>query len=368
MAIKSYLLTFRPIDVFFWGNEKTLNDDNLSYFVHSNKYPQQTTLLGALRYKLLEANRLLSVGNSPVNDKAHAWIGKSSFSIESQIDSYGYIEKLSPVFLKDETDIWHSIPKDFGCTFKAIAANVKLGDSIQNSLGFFELFDAKKGSPECLINIESTTKPLKCIFKEDIRIGIQKDVMVETKALFKQSYYRFKSSKMTFATIAHLDEVAGKCLIDFIKKSPFVRMGAEQRSFEMTISEKENSQELFTLKHTNTSEFTKIVLLSDAYVEPRIYYHCAGVMSETVDFRNIETNKDTQYWNWNTGKDAQKTYPKKLNVKRNLLEKGSVFYVKNGAEQAFEDNLTKHQHFRKIGYNAYLKYAPKTDKPIVSIF
>jgi CRISPR-associated protein Cmr3 len=366
MAIKPYLITFKPIDVFFWGNEKTLNDDNLSYFVHSNKYPQQTTLLGALRYKLLEANGLLSSGTTPVDNKAHRWIGDKSFSIQSPPNHYGYIEKLSPVFLKDGENAWHTIPKDFGCTFKPITAKVKMTNSVQNSLGFFEHYDAKKGLPDCLIKADGTTKSLEDIFTEDVRIGIQKNAEIETKALFKQSYYRFKSSTMTFATVAHLDEIAGKCLIDFIEKSPFVRMGAEQRSFAMSIVGNNNYQSIFTIKHHNSSEFTKVILLSDAFVEPKIYEHCVGILSETVDFRNIETNKDTQYWNWNTGKGIQ-TYPKKLAVKRNLLEKGSVFFVKKGSEQAFENDL-QNKHFRKIGYNAYLKYAPKTDEPIISIF
>jgi CRISPR-associated protein Cmr3 len=368
MAIKSYLLTFRPIDVFFWGNEKTLNDDNLSYFVHSNKYPQQTTLLGALRYKLLEANGLLSFGKTPIDDKAHTWIGKSSFSLHAPTNAYGYTDKLSPVFLKDGTDAWHPVPKDCGCSFKTILASVKMSHSVQNSLGFFDGFDAKKGSPESLIKGDGVIKPLDEIFKEDVRIGIQKDVKIEAKALFKQSYYRFIAPKMSFATVAYLDEIAGKCLIEFIKKSPFVRMGAEQRSFEMSMSENETYDNFFQMNHTNTSEFTKIILLSDAYVEPKIYDHCVGVLSETVDFRNIETNKDTQYWKWNTGKDSKRTYPNKLTIKRNLLEKGSVFYLKKGSEQAFEDSLKEHKNFRKIGYNAYLKFASNANKPTISIF
>jgi CRISPR-associated protein Cmr3 len=357
------------MDIFFWGNEKTLNDDNLSYFVHSNKYPQQTTILGALRYKLLEANDLLSKGNLPIDSKAYQWIGEKSFGIDLTQNTYGYIEKILPVFLRDGVDNWHPVPKDYTTKFKTITAKSKINHQENDWIGFFENYDPKKGIPDFLIKAQNDKIQTKGedIFVEDVRIGIQKDDTVETKGLFKQTYYRFKSSKMAFATVAFMDEIAGDCLIEFVKKNPFVRMGAEQRSFEMTISECENYQDYYELNYTNTSEFAKIVLLSDAYAEPSIYEHCAGVISETVDFRNIETNQNTQYWNWNTGKDQQKTFPKKLSVKRNLLEKGSVFYLKKGSESAFEDELIKHKHFRKIGYNAYLKFAPNSNKPTLSI-
>ncbi|MEA5260332.1 type III-B CRISPR module-associated Cmr3 family protein [Arcicella aquatica] len=370
MATKPYLITFRPIDVFFLGNEKTLNDDNLSYFVHSNKYPQQTTLLGALRYKLLEANGLLSHGNKPVDIKAHQWIGNNSFQINSKTNTYGYIEQLSPVFLKEEQNYWHASPKDYSYSFKVLPARVKLADGNENLLGIFEGFDAKAGVSDCLTNIKSKESPkaIDDFFVSDIRNGIQKNDLVETKALFKQSYYRFKSSKMAFAIVAFLDEIAGKCLIDYINKSPFVRMGAEQKSFEMAIAECGNPLEYFQLEHHNSSEFTKIVLLSDTYIEPSIYKYCVGALNETVDFRNIETNSNTQFWNWDTKGKGQNAFPKKLTTKLNLLEKGSVFYLKNGADEAFELALKSNSHFRKIGNNAYLKFLPNLSNPTISIF
>lgn len=372
MAVKSYLVTFRPVDVFFWGNEKTLNDDNLSYFVHSNHFPQQTTLLGALRYKLLEANDLLSTGNNAVKPEAQAWIGKNSFSTNQATTTYGYIEQLSPLFLKDSDTIWHFAPKDKGLCFKTLPTRVRMGTATQNSVGYFKDFDPKKGIPKQLLSVSnegSTCEKLDVFFQEDVRVGIQKNDSDESKALFKQSYFRFKSTSLTFALVAKLDTIAGDCLLNFVKESPFIRLGAEQRSFEMSIAAIENAHEYFNLPLENPSEFTKIILLSDAYVTADIYDHCAGVLSETVDFRNIETNHETQYWNWNKSTQQKRgQYPEKLAIKRNLIEKGSVFYLKKDEEEAFEKKMNAASHFRKIGYNAYLKLNAKGNTSSIHIF
>ena len=50
----TYLIKLTPLDKFFFGQKKTFGDDNANYFVYSSHFPQQTTLLGLLRYQLLQ--------------------------------------------------------------------------------------------------------------------------------------------------------------------------------------------------------------------------------------------------------------------------------------------------------------------------
>ena len=58
MATKLIKLT--PLDAFFFGDENTFGMDNTSYYVRSRKLPQQTSLLGLLRYELLKKKGFIS--------------------------------------------------------------------------------------------------------------------------------------------------------------------------------------------------------------------------------------------------------------------------------------------------------------------
>lgn len=59
MKNNQYLITLTPAGNYFFGNDRGFGDktDNpnaiLNYLVSGLKYPQQTTLLGFLRYELL---------------------------------------------------------------------------------------------------------------------------------------------------------------------------------------------------------------------------------------------------------------------------------------------------------------------------
>ncbi|MFK1829260.1 type III-B CRISPR module-associated Cmr3 family protein [Bacteroides fragilis] len=58
---RHYLITLTPMDWFFFGGERTLDDGkSADYISHSNKFPQQSALLGMIRYQLLKQHNLLS--------------------------------------------------------------------------------------------------------------------------------------------------------------------------------------------------------------------------------------------------------------------------------------------------------------------
>ena len=64
-GVKKYLVTFKPVEPYFFGNEKNFafrgQEKQMqlsnSYFIRSEKMPAQTTLLGVLRYLLLPVKR-----------------------------------------------------------------------------------------------------------------------------------------------------------------------------------------------------------------------------------------------------------------------------------------------------------------------
>lgn len=93
--IKQYLIQLIPQDSFFFGSEKTFGEgDDANYFVKSNHFPQQTALLGLLRYMVLEKEGRL---NEPANN-TESLIGLKGFPATG----YGKIKSLSPLFIRYE--------------------------------------------------------------------------------------------------------------------------------------------------------------------------------------------------------------------------------------------------------------------------
>ena len=126
-----YQIRFTPMEPYFFGNERGLNYpgsmsqyQNL-YFVRGENTPLQTTLLGALRFMMLQKHgrkpddfsklkgeddvkKDKEAGIDSVNEEK--LIGKNSFDPENtQGQGFGVIKKLSPVFLTDDIGV-HYIP------------------------------------------------------------------------------------------------------------------------------------------------------------------------------------------------------------------------------------------------------------------
>ena len=95
-----YKINLKPLDWFFFGGEHTFNNgENESYIARSNHMPQQTTLLGMVRYQLLKQKGLLYRGDKDCDLKKKTnidtIIGTSSFDIEAdKSQSFGAIKSL----------------------------------------------------------------------------------------------------------------------------------------------------------------------------------------------------------------------------------------------------------------------------------
>ena len=83
MANKTYLVEITPIGSYYFGGENTFNTSDkankeaptTNYLVRSRIYPQQTALLGLMRYVILLKNEALNKPNSIKMDL----IGEKSF-------------------------------------------------------------------------------------------------------------------------------------------------------------------------------------------------------------------------------------------------------------------------------------------------
>ena len=92
-----------PVDSFFFGGEKHDNNEKANYFVEFNCYPQQTTILGFLRYLLLIENDL--IGTDEIKTKGEPIIGKESFDYTNTNQSFGRIKSISPLYFLLKGDV-----------------------------------------------------------------------------------------------------------------------------------------------------------------------------------------------------------------------------------------------------------------------
>jgi CRISPR-associated protein Cmr3 len=360
-----YLVSFLPVGNFYFGGEHGFDsDDRKNYLVHSNPFPQQTTILGALRYAILQANDALTpVGGSPFNGKnikeIESLIGAKSFdknfvgNEQNKEQSFGIIQSLSPVFLiKDKETVL--LPKPKTEDFKFVASNNNGGTFLtqknENTIFDLEKYKAKKGYERRFTN---TTDKQEDIFIENRQIGILKNNRNDDnrEGFYKQTFYRLKD-KHAFGCIVTVNNEEEW---EKIPKKQILRMGGDHSYFQL-IYQKASDDILkqMTPQYSN-EEGDSIVLLSNAYVENDIFQHCSFIFGESVDARFMQTNQETIYHNdlpndLPKNKEKQKTALKKTK-KLSLLERGSVLFVKDMTK--VKACLDKN-NWKNIGYNHYI--------------
>lgn len=383
--MSNYLIKLTPLDKFFFGQKKTFGDDNANYFVYSSHFPQQTALLGLLRYQLLQIAGEDVFKDNKIQDehKAAELIGEQSFSpfVKDKLQ-FGIIQSLSPVFIidkkNDEGKEEHFLP--VGRRFqkkKEKAPYSLLHLSCEDECPpIFEAYDPKKGLASCWLSSNGTTLlNEEDFFIKDERIGIRKDYEGATNddAFFCQRYYRFKNFKKVdsekpkvckqplvrehdfcFATVLQTEgEIEHEKL-----NGRIVYLGGERQPFLMEVNEV--SEETFKLNIesstlTSDEKHYTVVLLSDAKIEPN---HLEGVKfasTEVKDFACLLTHVGTRKF-YNKKKKREEQYLEKdetaLSHQHELYARGSVFYfdTKEQADQ-FCEHLAASTNFYTIGYN-----------------
>jgi CRISPR-associated protein Cmr3 len=379
------LITFTPLDYFFFGGENTLGQDGENYFARSNPFPQQTTIVGTIRHLLY--NQGLNYGNHSFNAK-----------IPNQINDFGMLQSISPIFIhKNEgtkaiANAFLAAPFDghklngctpncrfvpckithfstlcdnLGCTqlnlnfIKTTHKSVKVFTGVSDDWedGFkLENYNAKCYLKEdALIQKDGAKIPITDILQSEQHDGNAKPKQGQprTDAFYKQLVYRFTDLAYSFACfVTWKDGIAPPQI-----NGKIISLGAESRPFLVTISQStENFEALFPRAHYVSHRNSPcIVLLSDTYLEnvAAVYQLCHGVVTQTTTFRNIITpNKGIK----NFAPLAQQPSERNLykSNKLQLLKRGSVLYPKNNdAAIQIQQEIDKALNFKNIGYNYY---------------
>lgn len=359
MKTNKYKITLTPVDKFFFGGDMTFsvatqdkkfNDQYASYIIQSSKFPQQTSLLGMLRFLILRnaGEKVFSKGKIVDKSAAEILIGGKSFSVNSshEQNQFGVIQSISHVKLY-RTCEGKSVNLEFSSQFREL--DLENTDTCMYGLEEFglphiskEQYNAKAGLDTSLTDGEINYQ-LDKIFVEDRRIGIDRDIKTgktKDKALFKQISYRFnnKEANYCFSFEAEIDED-----IPFDNyNGQMVSIGGDNSQFIINISNSFNEND-------NIKPIDKAVyLLSPTFLTKNEVMQASFAITELIPFRFLESKM----------KEVNSYHILSKELKRSrkyeLYAPGSIFYFKSEEQKKqFITFIESKKEFRQIGYNAY---------------
>jgi CRISPR-associated protein Cmr3 len=389
----TYLIKLYPIDRFFFGSDVTFGEDNenKNYFVRSVYFPQQTTLLGMLRYYLLKQNDLLSDSGRVINQhSADQLIGAEGFNAKNP-GSFGIIKSLSPAFITGPDGEYFVQSREYGLNWKEDEitgdkqrelTSFKLRElrgrnTFSSAIYYLEGLNSKTEIPDLLVNSRSGRirffdfqrerihDPMNGIFVPNEQIGIRKPCKQgnpgdgkakdededegNEKGFYKQVGYSMKPG-YGFACYAEMDISGHK--ID----NGLVKMGADQSWFRIECELQKfsvgNAMEHLTnhLYHGVNDRSAKIVLLSDTCLDRDPYNKYVLASAATVAFRYLETNSQSKSPVFSFSRAGLTL--RKTEQFRTLLKRGSVLYLSDGTKkQDLLKEILENKAFYQIGYN-----------------
>ncbi len=318
----------------------------ISYFMQSNNVPDQTTVLGMLRYLVLQQGGLLHTDFKYTQQEQAAMaekIGAESFSFTASApQSFGSIQSISPLFLMDETGDYY-VKNPFHNTAKAADENTPAKgycpmalEPLASTACGKEIhlpkqgeYDAKHGHAGGYYNLHTGE-----IFDTDALIRTQTQVgnrknggspnsdegffKRETKVL-KQGYsfaVFVEADALPETSIAHLGYRRAVCTVCATPVQQNDLVEQVQAAFAPTAQDA-------TWQYALSDVIPTDALAPDAFC-----------IIEKKQVRNLETVYQA---------DGAKGKMRKMAAQYNLIESGSVFY--------HQCNITYNENGSNIGYN-----------------
>lgn len=382
-----YLIELKPISSFFFGTEDSKsNDEKVNYFQRSAYFPQQTALLGMMRFQLLKQYGLLPINDN--TDRAYRLIGEKSFHVSSELPSFGVINSLSPLMLlKDDNkeEAYYLFDKSY-VRYSDEEKRVKLKLEMNNQASLRSenhnipamplLVLDRNGEPSVkyiakypFVSEFDTVQRNKAkegktemhsLFHSKEQVGIEKspDGVTKEDAYYKMEYKTLEK-EWKFGFVLDLNDDLIKKFVEDSKKDlkgDFVVLGKERSTFKMSVTKIDKKkrdallgQSEIEYPQDNNGEMYKISLLSDTYIddEKKFYEHTSFANIDTIDFNNIFFEV--------SGKDNRYDSKPKKGGRRKLIKRGSEIFTKEPEtliRMIKEDE--KARCFYKIGYNHFI--------------
>lgn len=370
----TYKILLKPLMPYFFGGEHTFSmipsNERSPYFIVSEPMPPQTTLFGMLRYEVLKHSKALSgKHNDPneekeIREKQIDLIGEKSFSFrtEDQAQTFGKINRISPVFIESEGTAFFPTPfafvvkdrkrvqlylenADDPVTLSGNVCHVPYADGeVLNDkcypVGGFVAENGKDDTP--------LFKAFEDFITHEIRVGIDARRTTPDRSdencFFKKSFCKLNNNS-SFCFYAYLEE-------DLLPQKDMVYMGQGKSAFAFeAIKVDDDGADPFA------DEMNKLAHLIDVPDNSyKVYYavsdcYFVNGLPDTL-WRMIATRPshhlETNYHGLSEGN--YKASLSKYKEQQIFIQKGSVFFV-NGEIPKDESAVYKigMNHLIKIG-------------------
>lgn len=318
-----YLVKMTPLEQYAFGDDQGFKypgekgTGKESYLVRSRELPEQTTILGLLRYLVLQDQGMLKTDFQYTKEE-HAmmqqYIGAESFSFSSgKLQDFGYIHEVSPVFLvNDKEDIL--IRNPYHNKAKSGYSPIQMEEvTTDTSAGIITLpktgeYSAKDGYASGYFNL-ATGEIENNLFQTKLISGNRKNNPTDSDedGYFKRALKLLKKG-YSFAIFADVEK---------LPKNAIGYMGKKKCTFSIETKEVHDIDLAGMVRECfKKNDETWYYALSDIVIDENTSYDNFCIVEEKHQ-RNLETIY------------SETSHLKKLRkseIRYNLIQSGSVFY------------------------------------------
>lgn len=328
--MKEYLVCFKPLEAYFFGNEKIFGfskGEGNRYYIKSEYLPSQSTILGTIRYMLLPVKKADWKYSEDEARENRITVGENGFSPENRGSDYGKIEKISPVFLVGTEGVLVHTPYNHtegNGEYTPFSEFGKVYTSEGKEKYFTEQYNSKSGITHSYMQLsDGKIVSQSDIFGKNVRVGINRR---EKKDGFFKKEYKVLSDGYCFAVYLTLDD-------DISPENGIVHMGQGKSAFSVTFVEQKNNLEEAIRKYIPEDV---VYCMGDVFTRSDIYSDTFFAVTETKTYRHFR---------------QQGNRVEKGGVLYNIISAGSVFIPCNKEE--FVQNMSDNA-FGKVGYNLFV--------------
>lgn len=348
--MSTYLVTMTPLEPFTFGGERGFGfaDDNraVSYYQSSKEMPEQTTVLGMLRYLVLKNKGLLKDFSEYSDEdrvKIAEMIGAQSFSFRNKRFQMGKLERISPVFIVDHgesvEDRSYYIRNPLNYINDKGYESLKMSEeTVCTSAGMIQLPENYTTKTELLdgyvkLGGQKTTKAeyAGSLFYTVMYTGNRKNEKENvSNAYFKREAKSFQQKDLAFAVFVECEE-------NLLPPKEIAGMGLKKSAFLVETEKVEKNDLIERVQSAFSGEACWFYALSD-------------LVSESFEIRTFSVIGKKQIRTLQTRLD-KKSFRKAVcrdQTQYNVISAGSVFY---GQKPLLDSN----ENLEKAGYNQIVK-------------